>query len=110
MLVTPRPGVSRENLLKSLQSVYTDVYNLRGGGGTGRTAHDRLLVYIEWTNNAVRMLGSQLRSSDLNNLVLTDRYRLLVGGAVSTLTGTEVQVFRSGQSPTAGSRWSSTSG
>lgn len=94
MLVTPRPGVNRENLLESLQSVYTDVYNLRGGGGTGRTAHDRLLAYIEWTNNAVRMLGNQLRSSDLDHLVLTDRYRLLVSGAVGTLTGTEVQVQR----------------
>jgi hypothetical protein len=33
MLVTPRPGVNRENLVKTLQSVYSDAYNLRGGGG-----------------------------------------------------------------------------
>jgi hypothetical protein len=94
MLITPLPGVNRENLLNSLQSVYTDVYNLRGGGGPAHTAHDRLLAYIEWTNSAVRMLASQLSSSDLTRLVLTDRYRLLVSGALGTLTGTEKQMQR----------------
>lgn len=32
MLATPRPGVNRENLLKTLQSVHTDVYNLDSAG------------------------------------------------------------------------------
>jgi hypothetical protein len=40
------------------------------------------------------MLGDQISESDLNRLVLTDRYRLLLGGAVGTLTSTEVQVQR----------------
>jgi hypothetical protein len=53
MLVTPRPGVSRENLLKALQSVHTDAYNLRGGGGAARNAYERLLAYVEWTSSAV---------------------------------------------------------
>jgi len=73
MLVTPRPGVNRENLLKSLQSVYTDAYNLRGGGGAARNAYERLLAYVEWTSAAVRMLGNQVSNSDLNRLVLTER-------------------------------------
>jgi rRNA-processing protein FCF1 len=94
MFITPRPGVNRDNLLKTLQSVHTDVFNLRGGGGPARTAHDRWLAYLEWTSNAVRMLGNQISESDLNRLVLTDRYRLLLGGAVGTLTGTEMQVQR----------------
>jgi hypothetical protein len=41
MLISPRPGVSRDNLLKSLQSVHTDVYN---GGGQARNAYERLLA------------------------------------------------------------------
>lgn len=94
MLITLRPGVNRENLLNALQSVYTDVFNLRAGGGPGRTAHDRLLAYIEWTNSAVRMLDGQISSEDLDRLVLTDRYRLLVSGSAVSLTGTDVQVQR----------------
>ena len=94
MLVTPRPGVNRENLLKSLQSVYTDVYNLRGGGGAARNAYERLLAYVEWTSAAVRMLGNQVSNSDLDRLVLTERYRLLLAGLVGTMTSTEQPVQR----------------
>lgn len=94
MLVTPRPGVKRENLLKTLQSVYTDVHNLRGGGGTARNAYERLLAYVEWTSTAVRMLGNQVSNSDLDRLVLTERYRLLLAGLVGTATSTELPVQR----------------
>ena len=94
MLVTPRPGVNRENLLKSLQSVYTDVYNLRGGGGAARNAYEGLLAYVEWTSAAVRMLGNQVSNSDLDRLVLTERYRLLLAGLVGTMTSTERPVQR----------------
>src|ERR1700685_4552828 len=94
MLVTPRPGVSRANLLKALQSVYTDAYNLRGGGGPARNAYERLLAYVEWTNSAVRMLGNQVSTSDLDRLVLTERYRLLLAGLVGTMTSTEQPVQR----------------
>jgi hypothetical protein len=94
MLVTPRPGVNRENLLKSLQSVYTDAYNLRGGGGAARNTYERLLAYVEWTSAAVRMLGNQVSNSDLDSLVLTGRYRLLLAGLVGTMTSTEQPVQR----------------
>ena len=70
VLVTARPGVNRENLLKTLQSVYTDAYNLRGGGGAAQNAYERLLVYVEWTSAAVRMLGNQISNDDLDRLVL----------------------------------------
>jgi hypothetical protein len=93
MLVTPRPGVNRENLVKTLQSVYTDAYNLRGGGGAARNAHERLLAYLEWTNTAVRMLSNQVSNRDLDRLVLTERYRLLAGLA-GTMTSTEQPVQR----------------
>jgi rRNA-processing protein FCF1 len=92
MLVTPRPGVNRDNLLAALQRVHNDVYNLRGGGGPS-TAHKRLLSYLEWTSNTVRMLGNQVSNADLAYLVLTKRYELLLSGA-GTLTGTEMEVQR----------------
>lgn len=37
---------TRDNPLKALRSVHTDVSNLRGGGGGGNT-HKRLLSYFE---------------------------------------------------------------
>ena len=93
MLVTPRPGVNRENLLRTLQSVYSDACNLRGGGGAARNAYERLLAYVEWTSAAVRMLGNQVSTRDLDRLVLTERYRLLAG-LVGTMTSTERPVQR----------------
>lgn len=81
-------------MLKALQSVYTDVYNLRGGGGAARNAYERLLAYVEWTSTAVRMLGNQVSSGDLDRLVLTERYRLLLAGLVGTATSTERLVQR----------------
>ena len=93
MLVTARPGVNRENLLKALQSVYTGAYNLRGGG-TAQNAYERLLAYVEWTSAAVRMLSNQVSNGDLDRLVLTERYRLLLAGLVGTMTSTERPVQR----------------
>jgi hypothetical protein len=93
VLVTPRRGVSRENLLKTLQSLHTEVFNLRAGSGPS-AAHKRLLAYLEWTSNASRMLGSQVTNADLAHLVLTDRYKLLLSGLAGTLTGSEIEVQR----------------
>jgi hypothetical protein len=93
VLVTPRPGVSRENLLQTLQSLHTEVFNLRGGGGPS-TADKRLLAYLEWTSSAARVLGNQIAAADLDYLVLTDRYRLLLSGVAGTLTSTETEVQR----------------
>lgn len=93
MLVNPRPGVSRENLLQTLQSLLTEVFNLRGGSGPS-TAHKRLLAYLEWTSNAARMLAGQIAAGDLDYLVLTERYRLMLSGVAGTLTSTETEVQR----------------
>ena len=91
MLVTPRPGVDRRNLLDNLRSVSGAVSNLRGGGPQG--AYKRLLAYLEWTSDAVRLLSNQISSADLDRLVLTKGYeRLLLG--VGSMTGTEVEVQR----------------
>jgi hypothetical protein len=78
-------------LLKTLRSVHTDVYNLRGGGPQGH--YKRLLAYLEWTSNAVRMLSNQISDADLKRLVLTRGYELLLSG-VGNMTGTEIEVQR----------------
>jgi len=77
MLVTPRPGVDRTNLLETLRSVQTQVSNLRGGG---RDAFDRLLDYLNWASDAVATLGNRISSADLDRLVLTKRYEQLLSG------------------------------
>jgi rRNA-processing protein FCF1 len=88
MLITARPGVNRDNLLKALQSVQGEMSNLHSGAGSARNAQERALAYLKWTNGAIRMLGNQISPSDLNHLVLTDRYKLLLT-ALGTLTGTD---------------------
>jgi rRNA-processing protein FCF1 len=92
MLITPRPGVDRDYLLNSLRTVQSNVATLRGAGGPS-DAHKRLLAYLEWTSNAVRMLGNQISSSDLERLVLTRRYELLLSG-IGTMRGNEMEVQR----------------
>jgi hypothetical protein len=89
MLVTPLPGVNRDNLLKNLESARTEAFNLRSSGPT--SAHRRLLGYLDWTSRAVSLLGSQISSADLNHLVLTKRYELLLAGA-GTLSSAETEV------------------
>ena len=91
MLVTPRPGVNRKNLRDTLNSVCTDASNLRGGGPRG--SHNRLLAYLDWTSSAVRMLSSQISSADLDRLVLTRRYELLLAG-VGNMAGDQQEVQR----------------
>lgn len=86
MLITPRPGVSLDNLIENLQRIHSDAFNLRAGGGA-QTAHKRLLAYLEWASGAARMLRYQISEADLAALVLNKRYELLLsssGGLAST--------------------------
>jgi hypothetical protein len=78
VLVTPLPGVDRKHLYTTLQAVHTDVSNQWTGGPHGHL--ERLLAYLDWANSAVERLGSLIRSSDLERLVLTKRYELLLSG------------------------------
>lgn len=91
MLVTPRPGIGRENLLQALRQVSADITRI--GAGAPQSAHKRLLSYLEWTSNAVQMLGYQVSREDLDRLVLTRRYEQLLSG-VGTMTGTEIEMQR----------------
>lgn len=80
MLVTPMPGVDRENLRNALRDVHTKVQNVRSGGGS---AADRVRGYLDWANEAVRRLRGQISAADVDRLVLTKRYELLLSGTAS---------------------------
>lgn len=92
MSASPRPA--RQQTESPDSPGRFNAYNLRGGGGTARNAYERLLAYVEWTSAAVRMLGKQVSNADLDRLVLTERYRLLLAGLVDTMTSTERPVQR----------------
>jgi hypothetical protein len=92
MLITPRPGVDPKGLLETLRNLRNRVVSLRGGGQAGN-AYGRLLAYLEWTSEAVGMLGNQISSADLASLVLTSRYAHLLGG-VGNMTSVETEVQR----------------
>lgn len=71
MLITPRIGGSRDNLVQQLIEVETGLKNVRGRGST---AVDLFNEYLRWANEAVRMLRHSVREADLERLVLTRRY------------------------------------
>ncbi|MCO5996666.1 hypothetical protein [Actinoallomurus rhizosphaericola] len=50
----------------------------------------RLLTYLEWATESARMLRPQISDRDLDQLVFTDRYRVLLGSC-GTLAGTAQQ-------------------
>jgi hypothetical protein len=92
VLITPRPGVDPKGLLETLRTVGNQAVNLRSGG-QAKNASGRLLAYLEWTGDAVRMLGNQISNGDLTSLVLTSRHAQLLGG-VGNMTSTETEVQR----------------
>lgn len=85
MLVTPRPGITRETLHATLESVATAASNLQSGGAPD--AYRNLLAYLSWANNSVRTLARCISSPDLDRLVLTRRHDALLAGASSGLAG-----------------------
>lgn len=89
MLITPRPGVSREHLLSDLREITNEIQSLYGGD----SAHKRLLAYLEWVSRAVEKLGNQISSADLERLVLTKRYEQLLMG-VRAMDSPQMEVQR----------------
>ncbi|MGW0315094.1 PIN domain-containing protein [Streptomyces flavidovirens] len=88
MLVTPIPGAHRENVLKTLRSVHTAAGNINGG--QFEAAYGRLLAYLEWANESVRLLTSQISTRDVDRLVRTRTHQTLVDG-VGHLAGSDQQ-------------------
>jgi rRNA-processing protein FCF1 len=73
VLVSPRPGVRREDLFEVLRQLPHLVANAR----SGLTVLDRYNAYLAWVTEAVRMLRNRVSTADLDRLVLTRRYWLL---------------------------------
>jgi hypothetical protein len=92
MLVNPRPGTSRDHLLKTLRDLHTAVYNLRGGAGPG-PAQSRIASYLEWVTSAIQQLGNLISAADLDHLVVTRSYDRLLNVA-ATMTGTDIGTQR----------------
>jgi hypothetical protein len=46
----------------------------------GRTADERLVAYLSWASESARMLRNQVSVADLDRLIFTKRYELLLGG------------------------------
>jgi rRNA-processing protein FCF1 len=93
VLVSPRPGVSRNDLLEVVRNLEFSVSNARVGG---MTVLDRYNAYLAWVTEAVRMLRDRVSAADLDRLVLTQRYWALqsmvtaVVGPVGALVDTEI--------------------
>jgi len=98
MLVSPRPGVRREDLLEVLRQLQFSVSNAR----SGMTLVDRYNAYLGWVTEAVRMLRNRVSAADLDRLVLTRRYWMLqsmltnVVGPVGDLVATETDERETG--------------
>lgn len=93
MLVTPLPGTDRGNVLKALRAVAEKVGNQHTSGH--HVAYQRLLAYLNWSSEAVRLLRRQIRSTDIDRLVLTRRHAALLDGA-GHLGGTHQQALVNG--------------
>lgn len=78
MLISPIPGVNRQHLRDTLESVGNVVGNLRTSGP--REAQERLLAYLDWANEAVAQLARLIAGADLDRLVLTQRHATLLAG------------------------------
>lgn len=94
MLVTPRPGITRDTLHATLESVATAANNTRSGGHAD--AYRGLLAYLGWANDAVRTLARCISSADLDRLVLTRRHDALLAGASSGMAGSHQQSLVNG--------------
>jgi hypothetical protein len=90
VIVSPRPGVSRDNLLQTLRNVHNGLLNLRGGGSG--SAQARVLSYLEWATETTRILDYLVSPADIRRLVLTFGYERLLG--VAALTGTDIGTQR----------------
>lgn len=82
MVISPLPGVDPSDLLRVLNTLRSEVGNLRGGlGGVDGSAR-RLWMYLEWVDNSAHRLGSLTGTAAVSNLVRTAAYELLLSNAV----------------------------
>ncbi|MEV7770501.1 PIN domain-containing protein [Kitasatospora sp. NPDC086791] len=93
MLITPRPGTHRDNILQALRNTRDDVQNLYTSGP--RETLPRLLKYLEWANDAVGRLAGQIADRDLDKLILTSRHAQILAN-VAILASPDAVRFANG--------------
>lgn len=69
--VTPFPGITRAELIKTLNHVHTELGNVRG---KTTQASEYPMFYLTWVSESVRMLRFQVSSTEIDRLLLTRRY------------------------------------
>ena len=77
MLVTPLPGVDRETLRSTLRDLHGAALDARSASGPD-VSHDPLCGYFDWVGAALRSLQTQVSAADIDRLVLTRQYELLL--------------------------------
>lgn len=78
MLITPRPGASRDHILKVLRDVEQALENVQTGG---HPPYLYLLEYLKWVNRSTLLLRQQVSERDVEALVLTRGHATLLTSA-----------------------------
>jgi len=80
------PGIARDTLLADLRDLHAQVRDARGGG-----SQPALYAYFDWIDEAVGVLQDQISAVDLDRLVLTRRYELLLTAAGTAVANAELE-------------------
>jgi hypothetical protein len=83
MLVTCVPGTRGVAVWETMRQVSSELQNLSSGppGGANDAAalaQAWVVAYLEWASNTARMLRFMISSGDIDRLVLTKRYELIL--------------------------------
>lgn len=89
MLITPIPGANHKAVHSALTDLRLAITNLQGGGQ--RSVPERASAYLEWVHEARRRLRNQIRPTDLERLVPSQSYDVLLS-ALGTITANNVRV------------------
>lgn len=73
-MIAIRSRVTAKQALENLRYVHMKIGDVQGAGGDVRTMYSN---YLNWANEAVRMLGPMVSAEDLDRLVTTKRYWVL---------------------------------
>ncbi|NMI63177.1 PIN domain-containing protein [Streptomyces sp. RLA2-12] len=91
MLVTPRPGVNRDHLLRELQTVHVGAMGLMANAPAA-SARERVADYMAWAVRSARRLRRLINAADVERLILTPRYMLVVGVNGAAIAGDLIAV------------------
>ncbi|MER7455627.1 PIN domain-containing protein [Micromonospora sp. NPDC126480] len=81
MLITPVPGVNREHLLDTLNSLHNSLVSIQAAGPI--SAVQRAQRYLEWTHEIRRMLRRQIHPDSLEHLIPGRNYEVVLTAAAA---------------------------